>query len=207
MFKSLAAPLVILASCCAGSAFAQDANQDLANYRAPNFFPQSPLLSPPPPLLVDARGRVAGRYAPDSNTAILNINGVSIVADVTNQTGIIVPYSDQGDQSGSLYKWTAAQQTWFLSTDCSGPPIPVAFRGLRPVAYVQDANTGAVTAYIGSAGKSKLLPAQSYKQPSIGAGSQPACVRQIPARSRIQGFDIEQTVNITQLYPESLSVR
>ncbi len=160
------------------------------------------------PALVDATGKVAGPYVPSGQTVILRIDGALIAATVTNQLDVNIPFPSLGQQSGSTYRWALGEVTWFLSSDCSGPPIPLASAGLRPVAFTQDKRTGALTAYIGGTGLSTPKPANSVRQPSLGKGPQGGqCTQQFPFGGTIQGFDVEQTVVVSQRFPEPLTVR
>ena len=163
---------------------------------------------PAPLVLVDAAGKVAGLYLPSTRTVEMRLQNTVIAAAVTNQLEVNTPYSTLGQQSGSTYRWTVQEQTWFLSTDCSGPPIPLATTGLRPVAYTQDLTTGAVTAYIGGTGNSTPRPANSVRQPSLGLGPLSGkCNQQTPFGGVIQGFDVEQTFVLSQRFVEPLTQR
>ena len=181
--------------------------------------PQAPRLAQPPkkrplenrpePLvLVDAADKIAGLYFPDSSTVELKFLDVRILAHVTNQFDVNAPFGSLGEQSGSIYRWAIVGQTWFLSADCSGPPIPLASGGLRPVAYTQDRSDGALTAYIGGAGRSVAKPANSYRQAALGGGPNSGqCFTQAPTGGTIQGFDIEQIVKVSQRFPAPLTVQ
>ena len=160
-----------------------------------------------PLVLVDAAGKTVGLYSPTSSSVILNVQNALIVADVSNQLDVNVPFASLGEQSGSRFKWAIRGETWFLSTDCSGQPIPLANTGLRPVAYTQDRATGTLTAYIGGAGRSTAKRANSVRQAALGGGPGGGqCQRQSPFGGAIQGFDVEHVVNISQRYPEALTV-
>lgn len=163
---------------------------------------------PEPPVLVDATGKVVGLYVPSARTVILRLQDATIAASVTNQLDVNTPYTSLGEQSGSTYRWAIQEQTWFLSSDCSGPPIPLAAGGLRPVAYTQDKRTGALTAYIGGTGISTPKRANSARQPTLGLGPLSGqCSQQAPFGGAIQGFDVEQTVVLSQRFREPLTVR
>lgn len=160
------------------------------------------------PVLVDVTGNLVGPYLPVAGSVILRVQGAIIAAGVTNQIDVAAPYGSLGQQSGSTYRWVVQDQTWFLSADCSGPPIPLALGGLRPVAYTQEATTGKLTAYIGGSGRSTAKPANSVRQPSLGQGPQGGqCLQKTPFGGVIQGFDVEQTVVISQRFPEPLTLR
>ena len=76
------------------------------------------------------------------------------------------------------------------------------------MAFLQDRRTGALTAYIGGPGRSAPRPANSVRQPLLGLGPQSGqCVQQFPFGGVIEGFDVEQTVVLTQHFPEPLTVR
>ncbi len=163
---------------------------------------------PQPPVLVDATGKIAGLYSPATTTVVLKLGEALILANVTNQLDVNAPFTSLGEQSGSTLRWAIVGQTWFLSSDCSGPPIPLASGGLRPVAYTQDRATGALTAFIGGAGISSARPANSVRQAALGGGPfSGQCVTQTPAGGTIQGFDIVQTMNISQRFPPPLTVQ
>ena len=163
---------------------------------------------PEPPALFDATGRIVGLYVPSAGSVILRLEDAIIAAAVTNQLDVNTPFASLGPQSGSTYRWTIQEQTWFLSTDCSGAPIPLASTGLRPVAYTQDRHTGALSAYIGGTGRSAPRPANSVRQPTLGLGSLSGqCSQKTPFGGVIEGFDVERTVVLSQRFPEPLTVR
>ena len=70
-----------------------------------------------------------------TENVIVNVQNALIVADVTNQLDVNIPFPSQGEQSGSTFRWTIRGQTWFLSSDCSGPPIPLASFALQSYVY------------------------------------------------------------------------
>ncbi|MBC7514009.1 MAG: hypothetical protein H7234_06185 [Herminiimonas sp.] len=161
-----------------------------------------------PPVMLDATGKVAGLYVPSAGTVILRLEDAIIAAAVTNQLDVNTPFASLGSQSGSTYRWTIQELTWFLSTDCTGPPIPLASAGLRPVAYTQDRRSGTLTAYIGGSGRSAPRPANSVRQPTLGSGPLSGqCSQKTPFGGVIEGFDVAQTVVLSQRFPEPLTVR
>lgn len=166
------------------------------------------VVRPDPLVLVDAAGKLVGAYLPVTGNVIVNVQNALIVADVTNQFDISTPFGSLGEQSGSTYRWTIRGQTWFLSNDCSGPPIPLAGSGLRPVAYLQDRNSGVLTAYIGGSGRSTAKRANSVRQQVLGGGpGSGSCAQESPFGGSIQGFDVESVLNLSQRYPEALTVQ
>lgn len=159
-------------------------------------------------MLVDATGKLVGTYFPVTGNVILNVQNALIIADVTNQSDVNTPFPSLGEQSGSTLRWAIRGQTWFLSSDCSGPPIPQSGNGLRPVAYTQDRNSGVLTAYIGGAGRSTPKRANSVCQQTLGGGpSSGECQQQAPFGGSVQGFDIDSVVNILQRFPSPLSIQ
>lgn len=166
------------------------------------------LNRPEPLVLVDATGKVVGTYLPVTDNVVLHVQNALIVASVTNQFDVNAPFASLGEQSGLTYRWAIRGQTWFLSADCSGPPIPLTSSGLRPVAYTQNRTSGALTAYIGGIGRSTAKRANSVRQAALGGGPQSGqCLQQAPFGGSIQGFDVESVVNISQRFPEALSVK
>ena len=175
---------------------------------APQATKKSPFIRPDPLVLVDATGKLVGTYLPVTENVIVNVENALIVADVTNQLDVNIPFPSQGEQSGSTFRRTIRGQTWFLSSDCSGPPIPLAGSGLRPVAFLQDRNSGVLTAYIGGTGRSSAKRANSVRQQMLGGGPASwSCVQQSPFGGSIQGFDVESVVNLSQRFPEALTVQ
>ena len=176
--------------------------------RRPRQRKKNPINRPDPLVLVDAAGKLVGTYLPVTGSVIVNVQNALIVAEVTNQFDVNIPFPSQGEQSGSTFRWTVRGQTWFLSSDCSGPPIPLAGSGLRPVAYLQDRNTGVLTAFIGGSGRSTAKRANSVRQQVLGGGPvSGACVQESPFGGSIQGFDVESVVNLSQRFPEMLTVQ
>lgn len=163
---------------------------------------------PEPLVLVDATGKIVGAFFPPGGV-ILNIQGVLIPANVTNQINLVAPFTDSGVQSATKYRWAIAGTTNFLTSNCSGPPVPLASGGLRPVAYTQDLATGVLTAYIGGSGLSVPKFTSSSTLSTLGNGPfSGRCTSGVPAQGgNIQGFDVEQTANISQRYPEPLTVK
>ena len=193
----------------ASSAHAENISNDTPSAASSAQAAKKSTLSRPDPLvLVDANGKVVGTYLPVTDNVILHVQNALIVADVTNQFDVNAPFASLGEQSGSTYRWAIRGQTWYLSADCSGPPIPLANAGLRPVAYTQDRNSGALTAYIGGIGRSTAKRANSMRQAALGGGPQSGqCLQQAPFGGSIQGFDVESVFNLSQRFPEALSVK
>ena len=205
-----ALPIFTIVTLALGSStHAQSSSDDMSPTASPAQAAKRPAFARPDPLvLVDAAGKLVGTYLPVTGNVIVNVQNALIVADITKQFDVNAPFASLAEQSGSTYRWAIRGQTWFLSTDCSGPPIPLANSGLRPVAYTQDRSSGALTAYIGGVGRSTAKRANSVRQAALGSGPQSGqCLQQAPFGGSIQGFDVDSVVNLSQRFPEALIVR
>ncbi len=191
------------------NAHAQSMYSDPAGSPASTQGAKKPVATRPDSLiLVDAAGKLVGTYLPVTGNVIVNVQNALIVATVTNQFDVNIPFGSLGEQSGSTLRWAIHGETWFLSADCSGPPIPLANSGLRPVAYTQDRTSGALTAYIGGTGRSTAKRANSVRQAALGGGPQGGqCVQQSPFGGSIPGFDVVSVVNLSQRFPGALTVQ
>jgi hypothetical protein len=176
----------------------------LHNHHAPAAPPAE--HCPPELLLYDATGKVAGRYFPAPTvelgaplreaTVIVNIDGALIQA-------LVVPDRKGGRMNATALRWQTYRPNDFASPDCSGPPlIERTVPGTRPAAFRRDAS-GDLIAYVGVDGVS--FPQRSLAESSYGEGS----CDSYAAEGGVwrQAWLIERIVNITQRFPEPLSVR
>jgi hypothetical protein len=152
------------------------------------------------PLMVyDATGKPAGQYFPAGPvpSAILNIEGTLIRLNLSSVT-----QNGQGD-AVSL-KWdSSGPAVEFPLPGCSGTPlIYTHVPGTRAIALIRDAASGKLIVYIGQAGLSTSQNFQSVTNPD-----NPTLCASGGSSGTVNAWPLDKTVNISDLYPEPLTVR
>jgi len=163
---------------------------------------------PPPLVVMDATGKVAGRYIDNSG----NIGNVVISVNGANTVVKIVQDHDASGAYLSAARWIPSSIAYFPTADCSGLPLVNAMSGetiapgFRASHVFFDAN--GLVLRLAVAGPSSLRSHQSYGYPrcdASGVCQVTGCV--VESKTEQQGWNVETTINLNQTYPGPLTVQ